>query len=264
MQVPPTPRTSPKGRPPSGSQEVRKEVGVVPCTAHSDILPPATPLTICTLLSSITHCTNCPSRCDSIHNISLILAPHRICVGTDRGDDELKPFSRTLIEELVRKAMEVATATLGDKKKWREVCPGLPLFAELVADGQLTADSCRQGTKGYTALSDVAQDMGLTDSSDEDDMKAALLTAALRSFAENVPLCNLGIQEICRALVGTRAFLDQKVFKEADVVVPNAKVRKWIERVMGLTGRVVKKFKVDEKTREVVRVKLGNAHKKML
>ena len=95
-------------------------------------------------------------------------------------------------------------------------------------------------------------------------MKAALLTAALRSFAENVPLCNLGIQEICRALVGTRAFLDQKVFKEADVVVQNAKVRKWIERVMGLTGRVVKKYKVDEKTREVVRVKLGNAHKKML
>jgi len=235
---------------------------VVPCTAHSDILPPATPLTICTLLSSITHCTNCPSRCDSIHNISLILAPHRICVGTDRGDDELKPFSRTLIEELVRKAMEVATATLGDKKKWREVCPGLPLFAELVADGQLTADSCRQGTKGYTALSDVAQDMGLTDSSDEDDMKAALLTAALRSFADDVLLCELSIPDICKAVVGTRAFLDQNVFKVDQIVRTSnkrPKVFAWIERVM--TG-VGKKFKLDVEGREVVRVKLGKKGKK--
>ena len=232
---------------------------MVPCTAHSDILPPATP--ICTLLSSITH-RNCPSRCDSIHNISLILAPHRICVGTDRGDDELKPFSRPLIQDLVREAMEVATATLGDKKKWREVCPGLPLFAELVDDRQLTADCCRKGTTGYSALTDVVEKMGLIDSSDEDDMKAALLTAALRSFADDVLLCELSIPDICKAVVGTRAFLDQNVFKVDQIVRTSnkrPKVFAWIERVM--TG-VGKKFKLDVEGREVVRVKLGKKGKK--
>jgi hypothetical protein len=106
--------------------------------------------------------------------------------------------------------------------------------------------------------------MGLTDTSDDDDIKAGLLTAALSSFSEDVPLYNLSIHAICRALVETRAFMDQKVFKVEDIVIARGrsepKVHKWIERVMKGDN---KKFKMDEKSREVVKVEtLGKKGKK--
>ena len=83
--------------------------------------------------------------------------------------------------------------------------------------------------------------MGLIDTSDEDDIKAGLLTAALSSFPEGVTAADLGIRAICRALVTANAFKDQEVFKVQDIVIEkgnrggSTKVGQWIESSRGQT-----------------------------
>ena len=153
--------------------------------------------------------------------------------------DGLMPFNRPLIELLVLDAREIAAARLGDKRKWRDFCKELSLFAELVDAGMLTADSCTHSTpksEGYEALASIAKNMQLLDASGEDDIKAGLLMAALSSFSEDVSLCELSIPDICKAVVETRAFLDQNVFKMDQIVRASSKnvpkVYQWIQSVM--------------------------------
>jgi hypothetical protein len=79
--------------------------------------------------------------------------------------------------------------------------------------------------------------MGLfvDDISDEDDLKAALLTAALSNFPKGVSPASLSITEICKAAVTTTAFTIQTVFQEEDVVRRcrnKPKVTQWFDKVI--------------------------------